>query len=461
MSTVSATISEWVKTVAYDDLPSNVLSDTKLRILDVIGLAIAGGGTDFGVSVRRAGAALHPSGPARLFGTAESSSVIGAAFVNGALSQALEFDDTHNESIVHMSGPAVVASLALADERRLSGQEVIRAVAIANELSTRVGSAAPGQFHKRGFHPTGLFTPFGVCWSTSALLGLDVAQMMNAAGIVGSFAAGLLECWVDGTQSKFLHPGWAAQGGISAAFLAQAGTTGPARVLEGRFGLFASHLQSGAEPDLARITTGLGDYWESQNASFKPYPAAHVIHPYIDAALTLRRAHGFAPGDVAKIICTVAPYIVGIVCEPVEEKRRPRSDSHGRVSIQYTLAEAIALGRLDKDSYAPASLADPDILALTDRVAIEVDPAFPGPEQFKGKVRILLNDGRELEHVEEHNRGSAQNPLSPSDIIAKYELNVSDVLNRDEAARLADLVLSLETLDDAAGVTALAGPSHD
>ena len=157
------------------------------------------------------------------------------------------------------------------------------------------------------------------------MLGLDQAQLVNAAGIVGSFAAGLLQCWVDGTQSKFLHPGWAAQSGITAAFLGQAGTTGPTAVLEGRFGLLESHLQ---DPQVVRnyerISAGLGRLWESRSASFKPYPAAHVLHPYIDALLKLRKAHAIDPAEVREIECPVASFIVPIVCEPLSEKRDRR-----------------------------------------------------------------------------------------------------------------------------------------
>jgi 2-methylcitrate dehydratase PrpD len=456
---LSASLSQWVAGVGYADLPADVVADTKLRILDVIGLSVAGGTTPFGAGIREAGRSLYSSGPARLFGTNESTGIVGAAFVNGSLSQALEFDDTHNRSIVHMSGPAVVTALAFADAGGVGGRDVIRAIAISNEIATRIGSAAPGQFHKRGFHPTGLFAPFGVCWSAGALLRLEAEQMVNAAGIVGSFSAGLLECWVDGTQSKFVHPGWSAQGGIHAAFLARSGITGPREVLEGRFGLFASHLQSSEGLDLTGITADLGSYWESQNASFKPYPVAHVIHPYIDAALQLQRDHGFTAADIAEITCTVAPYIVGIVCEPRAEKCRPNTDSHGRVSMQFTIAEALALGRLDKNSYAPASLRDPEVLALADKVAIEIDPGFPGPEQFKGQVRISLQDGRELAWTQEFNRGSRQNPMSTADLIAKFERNVAGVIAPAAAARLADAVLSIETLEDASGVTALARPS--
>ena len=270
-----------------------------------------------------------------------------AAFANGAFSQALEFDDTHNESIVHMSSPAVAAALALSGIGSRCGRDLITAIAIGNEVSCRVGSVSSGELHRRGFHPTGLFAAFGASYLAGKLLGLDADAMARAAGIVGSFAAGLLECWVDGTQTKFLHPGWAAQSGITAALLARAGITGPAQVFEGRFGLFASHVQDpNAHRDFSRIDAELGVRWESRNSSFKPFPAAHVIHPYISALLRLRKLHGIRPAEVERIECPVTAFIVTIVCEPTEEKFAPASDSHGRVSLAYTLAEALYSGEL-------------------------------------------------------------------------------------------------------------------
>src|SRR5262249_16984092 len=200
----------------------------------------------------------------------------------------------------------------------VSGKELITSVAIGNELSCRVGSVAPGQFHRRGFHPTGLFAPFGVTYLAGRLLGSSREQLVNAAGIVGSFASGILECWVDGTQSKFLHPGWAAQAGITAAFLGRTGATGPGAVFEGRFGVFVSPLQAQATGrSFERIAAALGKTWDSRQASFKPYPVAHVIHPYIDLLLKLRQQHSIDPRAVREVVVPVASFIVPIVCEPV------------------------------------------------------------------------------------------------------------------------------------------------
>lgn len=461
MESAAKIIARWVATLRFEDLPEDVVARTRQRVLDVLGLSIAGGQVPFGESVR-ATATLYPGREAQLWGTATRASALGAALVNGALSQALEYDDTHNESIVHMSSPAVAAALALGDRLGANGRDIVTAVAIGNEISARVGSVTPQQFHKRGFHPSGLFAPFGVCCLAGRLLGLEPAQMANAAGITGSFAAGLIQCWVDGSQSKFIHPGWAAQSGIAAATLARCGVTGPAEVYEGRFGLFASHLQAASPaPAFGRLTDGLGSTWDSLNASFKPYPVAHVIHPYITAALRLRERHALDPSMIARVICPVAPYIVGIVCEPDTEKRRPLTDSHGRVSMPYTLAEALAIGRIDKNSYAPSSLRNPAILALADRVVIVADPTMPGSEQFKGVVVIETIDGRRFEDIEEHNRGSQANPMTDAELESKFRENVDGTLSGTQAERIIAAVTRLEQMTDVSALTALTIPGDE
>ena len=454
---LSTQLAAWACGLRFEDLPEDVVAATKLRVLDVIGLALAGLETRFGQSVREAACALAAAGPCRILGRGDRVSLTAAAFANGALPQALEFDDTHVESIVHMSSPAVAAALALSETQVISGRGLLTAVAMANEISCRVGSVYSGELHKRGFHPTGLFAPFGVTYLAGLLLGLDPEALAAAAGICGSFAAGLLECWVDGTQSKFLHSGWAAQSGLTAAFLARAGTTGPAQVFEGRFGLFASHVQDAeAHRDFRRIDQDLGTHWESRNSSFKPFPAAHVIHPYIDAILRLRQEHQIQPADVQRIDCPVTAFIVPIVCEPAEEKFAPASDSHGRVSLPYTLAEALYRGELGKNAYAEESLRHPEILALARRIHYRVDPSFPGPGRFKGAVKVTLANGRTVEAIEEYNRGSAQNPMTEAELRAKFDDNAREFLSASQRDRLTDAIAHLDQLPSAATLVSLA-----
>jgi 2-methylcitrate dehydratase PrpD len=446
---LASAVADWVATIRYDDLPADVIAATKLRILDVIGLALAGAETPFGRSTIAAAVALSPPGPARIFGSGDAIAAPTAAFANASLSQALEYDDTHNESIVHMSSPAVAASLALAGLRTVTGRDLILSIAVANEISCRVGSVSSGQFHRRGFHPTGLFAPFGIAAGIGKILGLDALRLAWAEGTAGSCAAGLLECWVDGTQTKFLHSGFAAQSGLTAALLAHAGVSGPPNVFEGRFGLFASHLQDPAIPrDFGRIADGLGSHWESRNSSFKPFPTAHVLHPYVSAILRVRSQHGVRAADVVRIECPVAEFNVSIVCEPVAEKCAPATQAHCRVCLQYTMAEALYTGGIGKNAYSDATRLNPEVLALARKVEYVVDPSFPGPGRFKGAVKVTVKDGRIIEEVEEYNRGSAENPMSEAELRAKFDDNASGFLSAGRRDQLAQEIAQTENLPD-------------
>jgi 2-methylcitrate dehydratase PrpD len=147
---------------------------------------------------------------------------------------------------------------------------------------------------------------------------------------------------------------------------------------------------------------------------------------------------------------------VSIVCEPVEEKRAPASQAHCRVCLQYTLAEALYCGRLGKDAYEDRHRLNPDILALARLVDYSVDPQFPGPGRFKGAVRVTLKDGRVITEVEEYNRGSAENPMSQSELRAKFDENASGMLTADARDRLAQEIGRTENLSDVSTLVGLA-----
>jgi 2-methylcitrate dehydratase PrpD len=145
----------------------------------------------------------------------------------------------------------------------------------------------------------------------------------------------------------------------------------------------------------------------------------------------------------------VTGFIVSIVCEPTAEKHAPASDSHGRVSLQYSIAEALFSGELGKHAYSDQSRMNPAILELARKVRYHVDPEYPGPGRFKGAVRITLKDARQFTEVEEYNRGSAQNPMTYQELRAKFEDNAGGFLSPEMRTRLADDIGRLETLPQA------------
>lgn len=455
----SAVAAQWYLALALRDLPADIIERSKLHVLDILGLSLAGAARESGRSVRAAMLNLGGGGDCHILGFGDKTHALFAAIANGTMAHAMEFDDTHNESILHVANSVITTALALGEQQSLSGERALVAIAGGNEVACRLGVVAPGALHHVGYHATGVIGTLSATYTASRLLGLSLEQTRNAVGIAGSQAAGIMECWSDGTWSKFLHPGLAAHNGIIAANLAKTGFTGPATVLEGRFGLYHSHIQDkDRQFDFARMCGQLGDRWESRDISFKPYPTAHFIHSFLDAALHLVRNAGLKASDVKSIMCPIAQHMIPIVCEPVHEKIKPATDWHGRVSLQYSVAEAIHHGRLDGRGYEPASLQDPAILELAAKVGYRLDTNAPGRNQFKGWVIVETHDGRTLERVEMFNRGSSTLPMSADDIKEKFRDNASLLLKRERIAEIVARVDQLERMTNVRELIALCCP---
>jgi len=444
MPTVNQIAAQWMSTLTWEQIPPDLVASAKLRILDTVGVALAASAQPYGQVMNRAVAEFEQPGPCRVMGLRVTTGPAWAALANGMLAHALIFDDTHSTSIVHPTSPLLAATLAAGEKTGATGQDLLLALIGGTELACRIGLVAQGNFHAAGFQPTAIAGPFGCAYAAGRLYGLDAARMAHAAGIAGSMAAGINESWTDGTWAQIMHPGWAAHSGISAATLARHGYSGPGTVFEGRFGLFRTHVQrDDFQPDFTAVTAGLGDDWQGRHTVFKPYPCAHVIHPFLDAILDMWRA-GLRADQVERVVCPIAQYMVRIVCAPAEEKRRPLGEAQARTSLQYSLAEALHTGRLDAGSYSAACLADPAILALADRIDYVIDDTAPDSRAYKGWVIVDTRDGRRLEQIVPHTRGSAENPMSPADVQAKFRANASLRLPGHRVEAIIDAVDRLE-----------------
>lgn len=443
--TLSQRAAAWTLGLSASHVPADVRASTVSRVLDILGLSLAGATRPPGEAAHRAVRQLGQGSQARVLWFGDRTSASLAALANGTMAHSLEYDDTHNETIVHVSVPLVTCALVVGDMLGTPGDELVTAIAAAAEMACRIGVVTPGRLEKVGFHPTAIAGAMSCTLLVARLYGLTEEQTVHALGIAGSKAAGLMECWSDGTWSKFIHPGISAETGIVACTMAREGFKGPATVFEGRFGLFRSHVQDPAfQHDTARMVTGLGENWESRNISFKPYPCGHVIHPFLDALLAMVREDGLRAEDVERITCPVAAFMAPIVCEPVEEKLRPRSDWQGRVSLPFSLADALIHGRCNVHNFAPESLTDPAVLGLALRIHYRIDETAPGREQFKGWVIAELKDGRVLERVQPHNWGSRENPMTAADVEEKFRVNATTVLTPERAEQVVQAVRGID-----------------
>ena len=439
--TLAERLAAFAESLSFDALPDDVVASVRLRTLDVLGIALASSRGDWAPAVTDL--AGETGGTCTVLGSSRTAPLPLAVLVNGTLAHGLDYDDTHAGSITHASAVIVPTVLAMAEARGLDGRRAITAAVAGYEAVTRIGMAAPGAFHSRGWHATSVCGTFAAALAAGICERLDLRQLTAALGLAGSFASGLMEHLEDGSWVKRLHPGWAGHAGVLAAELARGGVPGPATVFEGRFGLYRTFL--GTEPDQRPFET-LGREWEILRVGYKPYPCCHLNHAFLDCALELRTASGVSADAIERIECRVPAGEVPIICEPVEAKRRPRTSYDAQFSLPFSVASAFIDGAVGLDTYAPTRLDDPRVLALAARVSHVVDPDAAFPASFPGWVRVRLTDGRELEARAPHGRGGSDRPLPREAIVEKFRDNARRALSAARVAALERAVLDLDRL---------------
>jgi 2-methylcitrate dehydratase PrpD len=451
---IAEELAQFAGALSSEKVPAAVTARAKHLILDAVGIALASTTYDFAHRAMTAIVGLGGSGDAAVIGMPARLPLRDAALINGILVHGLDFDDTHSGGVIHATASVLPTVLAVGARQRASGREMLAAYVLGVEVAARLGAVAKGAFHQVGFHPTGLIGAFACTLAAGRLMGLGEKQLVMAQGLALSAGSGSLEFLEDGAWNKRFHPGWAAVSGITAAALAQQGFVGAKRVYEGRFGLFASHLQSHFDPaNLALATAGLGESWELLQVAVKPYPACHFVHACVDAAVALVREQKLDPAEIERVQALVPAEVVKTVCEPAANKRRPANSYDAQFSIPYTVAAALRRGRFTLDELEDDALGDPAILALADRVYYETDPATTFPRHYTGEVIVTTRGGRTFRHREAINRGNGERPLSEAAIIEKFHANAARAASHERAQRIAALLLSL---DDAADVQAVA-----
>jgi 2-methylcitrate dehydratase PrpD len=453
MATAAQTLAAFAHGLRLEAIPAAVRENVALRVLDTVGIALAASGEAFAAPVLGLVEGWGSGGDSTVLGSKLRAAPPLAILANGSLAHGLDFDDTHPLAICHASAVVVPPALALGESLGLGGGEALAAMVAGYEALVRLGAAAPGEFHARGWHATAVCGTFAAALVAGRCLGLSPAELTAALGIAGSLASGVLEHLEDGSWVKRLHPGWAGHAGAVAAALARGGFTGPATILEGRFGLYRAFL--GRDVDPAALTEGLGQRWETLRVAFKPYPCCHLSHAYMDCAARLRREHGLSPEAIVEVECLVPEGEVPIVCEPLAAKRRPRTPYDAQFSLPYSVAAAL-VEEVGVDTFSAGRILDGRLLALAARVGYRVDPASPFPRSFPGRLRVRLADGRVLEAAAPFNRGSAENPLSREEIFAKFRANASRALPPARVERLEEGLLDFERAADLRALLALA-----
>ena len=435
-------LAELVAEARWEDLPAAVRHEGVRSFVNWLGCAIGGARhTGEAAAARVAAAAFGGAPGATLLGMRRRGDPMAAALVNGISSHVLDFDDTHEGTLIHPSAPILSATLALAEARGADGAELLAAFVLGVEAACRVGAAVSPAHYDAGWHITGTAGAIGAGAAAARLLRLDAERTAWAIGLAATQPVGLRVHF--GAMAKSFHPGRAAQNGMLAALLAAEGFDAAPDAIEGRRG-FAAVLSAAFAPE--RIAEELGERWEIMRNTYKPFACGLVVHPVIDLCLRLRAEPGFSAGEVERVRLRVHPLVMDLT-----GKKEPTSGLEGKFSVFHAAAVALLDGAGGEAEFSDARVRASEVAELRRRVEAVVDEACGRTE---AEVVVAVRGGAELRASTATPLGSLGNPMSDDGLGAKFLGLAAPVLGGEVAARLLGDAWRLPTHGDLGWIAA-------
>ncbi|MGA3799594.1 MmgE/PrpD family protein [Pseudomonas fluorescens] len=420
----------------FEDLPPALVEQAKRHILDTFGATLAGADSEVAKTARQV--FEDETGDTLVWSTRQRVGAAQAAMLNGIAAHALELDDTggcdHSGAVVL---PAVMAAVSMAGQP-VSGREFITAVVIGYEVGRRVLEACGGYsaHNGAGWHSTATCGVFGAAAASARIFRLNAGQTLSALGIAGSFSGGLWAFIHDGSQSKKLHSGRAAEGGLLAARFAQQGISGPTRLFEDVWGGFLQTLASATSTPEA-LDADLGDVWKLARCSIKPYASCRGTHSAIDALGLLLDQLNVPVDQVEDIQVSLCSFLKDM-CGGQDVGTLAAA----QMSLTYALAARLVHGHCRLQAYDDEARNDPRIVQWMSRIRLEVDPLLS--EDGEPVVTLRTVDGRQASLCVEVPLGAPGNPLSDELLAEKFFSLATRVMSRERVEELLGQLWRIE-----------------
>jgi aconitate decarboxylase len=445
-------IAQFVSELRYEAIPAEVVHRIKLLMLDALGCALYCADLPWSRILQDTLGAIDTTTQCAVWGTERKLSSPHATLVNGTQVQGFELDDVHRAGVLHVGAVVLPALIAICEMRPgISGREFLAAAVAGYEIGPRVGLCMGPEHIGQGWHSGSTLGVFSAVTAAARALRLDPLRTVHALGIAGTQAAGLMAAQY-GAMVKRMHAGRASQSGLYGALLAEAGFTGIVDVFESEYGGFCTTFSRSADRfDLSQLTAGLGQTWQTLGVALKFYACVASNHTSLDALRELRRERPFAAEEVE----TIRVHGSQVTMDHVGWKYRPQGLTSAQLNLPYCLATCLIEGDCFVDQFTEDKVADPERMALADRVEVVHDPAITAKgAKYRHAVRVEveLRDGTRLERAVEAARGSEKKFATDAEILDKFDKLAGHRLSASRRAELCEAMLGLESLVDAGAI---------
>ncbi|MBB5498835.1 MmgE/PrpD family protein [Paraburkholderia sp. MM5384-R2] len=468
MTTLVEKLVNFASATTFESLPPDAIDESKRILLDCVGCSLAALSVDKGK--RAVSAAREMGGPpqAKVIGSGDTLSLSAAAFANGELINALDFDVTTIPP-GHVSPYVVPAILAVGEHGQSSGKDLISALSVAHEVSARFGPAMayyrdlkPGE--KVAFPPVMGYssTIFGGTLGVGMLRRLSSERLAHALGLAGHLApAQAMTKWartLPATDDKYLLSGWMGQAELLAVTLSEQGYRGDIEVLEGEYGFWRFMGSTKWNPDA--LTDELGDAWRFPKATiYKPYPTCRITHTALDCLTNLMAVNDLRTDEIEHVTAYCDPHAAAL---PMWSNTTIVSPGDAQMNVAYAISMVVHGVKAGPEWHDDSTMRDERVLAFMKRVTLQPHPEFErslmqDPQSRIGSV-VVQARGTTYHEERRFRKGSpatAETRMSDEELVRKFMHNASRILTSDKAGRIADIILHLDGISDLSKLTHL------
>lgn len=410
---ISETYADLIYSLKYDDLPQEVIEKAKLCFLDFLGVTLRGSKTPSAIA---AGKIIKKDKESSIIGHGKST-ILDASLVNGISAHSLDLDDGSRMAHIHPGATVIPAALSICEAYDKSGAELISSIVAGYQVAISLGILVNPTHRNLGFHSTGTCGTFGATAAACKALNLNRKNIINALGLAGTQASGLLESDHSGSMGKHLHAGKAAHSGIISSLLAKEGFTGPISIFEGNEGFLSSFTA------VDKINLEL-DNFHILDVYFKKYPICRHLHSSIDATLNILKNNPLKIEDIEKI--KIKTYRIAA--------NHDNYDAIKTEEIRQSLPLSVAIAIKDKELNLDNLKINEDIKKISNKVIIVCDENLDKLYPYKRSCEVIIKSNSNLYYNNvDLPKGEPENQFSEYELLKKfYSLNPQININIKE-----------------------------